>query len=224
MKQFVIIVAGGIGKRMKSSLPKQFLSINDKIILMESIKAFYNYNSSINIIVALPENQIEYWKELCTKYDFNIKHSIVTGGRTRFHSVKNALSLIDSNSIVAIHDAVRPLVSNNTITECFKLAKQKNNAIPYIDSVDSIRFVDNNASLPVNRDKYKLIQTPQTFYAKDIIDAYNQPYDVKFTDDASVAENNGIKINLIKGNSENIKITNQIDLVIATALSVYLSE
>ena len=224
MKQFVIIVAGGIGKRMKSSLPKQFLSINDKIILMESIKAFYNYNSSINIIVALPENQIEYWKELCIKYDFNISHSIVTGGRTRFHSVKNALSIIDSNSIVAIHDAVRPLVSNNTITECFKLAKQKNNAIPYIDSVDSIRFVDNNASLPVNRDKYKLIQTPQTFYAKDIIDAYNQPYDVKFTDDASVAENNGIKINLIKGNSENIKITNQIDLVIATALSVYLSE
>ncbi len=224
MKQFAIIVAGGTGKRMKNSLPKQFLSINNKIILMESIKAFYNYNSSINIIVALPENQIEYWKELCTKYDFNIKHSIVTGGRTRFHSVKNALSLIDSNSIVAIHDAVRPLVNYNTISESFRIAKEKKNAIPYIDLVDSVRFVDDKNNKPVDRDNYKLIQTPQTFYAKDIINAYKQTYNKNFTDDASVAESKGIKINLIKGNRENIKITNQVDLVIATALFNYLLE
>jgi 2-C-methyl-D-erythritol 4-phosphate cytidylyltransferase len=224
MKQYAIIVAGGSGKRMNSNLPKQFLKINNKVILMESIRVFYEYNSSIEIIVALPKNQIEYWKDLCKKHNFKIKHKIVNGGETRFQTVKNAISKINTESIVAIHDAVRPLVSIDTISECFKIAEQKSSAIPYINILDSIRFVENNSNKAVDRSKYKLLQTPQTFYAKYIIDAYKEAFNETFTDDASVAESCGIKINLIKGNRENIKITNSVDLIIATALSDYLDE
>ncbi|MEA3316335.1 MAG: 2-C-methyl-D-erythritol 4-phosphate cytidylyltransferase [Bacteroidota bacterium] len=224
MKQYVIIVAGGSGTRMKSSVPKQFLKINKKVILMKSIEAFYKYKSDIEIIVALPENQKEYWNNLCTKHNFNINHKIVNGGKTRFHSVKNALSFVVSDSIVAIHDAVRPLVSSKTISESFKIAEQKSNAVPYIDLIDSIRLIDKENNKPVDRNKYKLIQTPQTFYAKYIKDAYKEAYDSTFTDDASVAESSGIKINLIKGNRENIKITNQLDIIITTSISNYLSE
>lgn len=223
MKRFVIIVAGGSGQRMKSSIPKQFLAINNEIILMMSINSFYLFDQSIEIIVALPENQISIWKELCLKHNFIVKHSIVAGGQTRYHSVKNALVNVNTEGIVAIHDGVRPLVSYETIERVFKKASLSENAVPYIDLVDSIRYVDSVTNHPVDREKYKLIQTPQCFKVNLVKKAYEQPWEESFTDDASVVEKLGNKINLIKGNRENIKITSQVDLKIAEVLKNYLS-
>jgi 2-C-methyl-D-erythritol 4-phosphate cytidylyltransferase len=223
MKRFVIIVAGGSGQRMKSSVPKQFLTINNEIILMMSINSFFNFDQSIEIIVALPEDQISTWKKLCLKHNFIVKHSIVAGGRTRFHSVKNALEKVNSEGIVAIHDGVRPLVNYETIKRVFEKASLSDNAVPYIDLVDSIRYVDSDVNRPVDREKYKLIQTPQAFKSNLIKKAYEQPWEESFTDDASVVEKLGNKINLIEGNRENIKITSQVDLKIAEILKIYLS-
>jgi 2-C-methyl-D-erythritol 4-phosphate cytidylyltransferase len=223
MKHYVIIVAGGSGQRMKSSVPKQFLAINNEIILMMSINSFYNFDQSIEIIVALPEDQISIWKELCLKHNFMVKHSIVSGGHTRYHSVKNALVKVNTEGIVAIHDGVRPLVSLKTIEQVFEKATLSGNAVPYIDFVDSIRYVDSDVNRPVDREKYKLIQTPQGFKSSLIKKAYEQPWEESFTDDASVVEKLGNKINLIKGNRENIKITSQVDLKIAEVLKNYLS-
>jgi len=224
MKRFAIIVAGGSGQRMKTSIPKQFLKINNEVILMRSIRAFYEYDSSIKIIIALPNNQINYWKELCVKHDFTIPHKLVNGGNTRFHSVNNALNEIENEGIVAIHDGVRPLVSQATIDNVFEIALTNGNAVPYIDCVDSIRKVEGNSNKPVVRNNHKLIQTPQAFDCKTIKDAYNQEWNESFTDDASVVERTNIQINLVPGNRENIKITNQVDLIIAESLSNYLSE
>ncbi len=224
MKQFAIIVAGGSGERMQSEVPKQFLEINGTPLLMISIKAFYRFNPEIKIIVALPENQISFWQQLCHKHAFNCKHQIVVGGETRYHSVKNALKKIDSEGIVAIHDGVRPLVSQQTIQNVFKKAAEKGNGVPCIDLVDSIRSVTNNENKPADRTSFKLIQTPQAFDSKIILRAYEQPFEPSFTDDANVAEKGGQKINLVTGNRENIKITTQVDLIIASALIDYLSE
>lgn len=224
MKKYAIIVAGGSGQRMSSSIPKQFLKIKDEIILMKSIRAFFNFNNSIEIIIALPEDQIGYWKNLCLENNFVINHKVVCGGKTRFHSVKNALKEISTDGIVAIHDGVRPLVSQDTINNVFEIALTNGNAVPYIDSVDSVRVIESLSNKPIDRDKVKLIQTPQAFDCKLLLNAYEQNWHENFTDDASVVEKMGEQINLVPGNKENIKITNQIDLLIAEALSDYISE
>ncbi|MCK5028033.1 MAG: 2-C-methyl-D-erythritol 4-phosphate cytidylyltransferase [Bacteroidales bacterium] len=224
MKRFVIIVAGGSGQRMGSSIPKQFLKINNDIILMKSIRAFYEYDSSIEIIIALPENQISEWEGLCQEYKFTVNHTIVKGGQTRYHSVKNALEKTGNSGIIAVHDGVRPLVNQATIDMVFEIASINGNAIPYIDIVDSVRLVDSGLNKPVDRNKYKLIQTPQAFDCRIIKKAYEQEWEEFFTDDASIVEKFGIKINLVPGNIENIKITTKIDLKIAETLCNYLSE
>lgn len=224
MKRFVIIVAGGSGQRMGSALPKQFLKLHNDIILMKSIRAFYEYDSSMEIIVVLPENQISQWKNLCEEYKFNINHTIVKGGQTRYHSVKNALEKTGNSGIVAVHDGVRPLVSQTTIDMVFEIAAINGNAIPYMDIVDSLRFVDSGSNKPVDRTKYKLIQTPQAFDCKIIKQAYEQEWNEFFTDDASIVEKSGTEINLVPGNIENIKITTPIDLKIAETLCNYLPE
>ena len=224
MKRFTIIVAGGSGQRMASSIPKQFLSINNEIVLMKSIRSFHEFDSTLKIIVAIPENHIPYWHDLCNKHNFTIEHIVVKGGQTRYHSVKNALEKVAKDGVVAIHDGVRPLVSQTTIEQVFEIAEINGNAVPYIDLVDSIRFIDSDINKPVDRNKYKLIQTPQAFDCNLIKKAYKQSWDESFTDDASLVEKFGIKINLVPGNRENIKITSQIDLKIAEALSNYLSE
>lgn len=224
MKKFAIIVAGGSGQRMGSALPKQFLKINNEVILMRSIRTFYNYDSTIKIVLALPKDQIDYWKEISVKNNFNIPHTIVAGGETRFHSVKNALTEIPNEGIVAVHDGVRPLVSHKTIKNVFELAEKKGNAIPYTDSIDSIRFIDGKINKPIDRSKIKLIQTPQAFSCKILHKAYQQEWNALFTDDASVIESLGIKINLTPGNRDNIKITNKNDLIISEALLNQLSE
>ncbi|NOR74550.1 MAG: 2-C-methyl-D-erythritol 4-phosphate cytidylyltransferase [Draconibacterium sp.] len=215
MKKFALIVAGGSGSRMNETVPKQFIELKDRPILMRTFDAFYNYDSQIEFILVLPKNQVEYWDELCKKHNFNKKYKLVFGGETRFHSVKNGLDLIDEVGIVFIHDGVRPLVSVQTLQNCYTTTIEKGNALPVISVPESIRFVDNLENNAVDRLKYFLVQTPQTFKTEIIKSAFKQNYSDKFTDDASVLESFGVNINLVEGNRENIKITYPEDLIVA---------
>jgi 2-C-methyl-D-erythritol 4-phosphate cytidylyltransferase len=218
MTRYAIIVAGGTGQRFGSQLPKQFILLKGLPILMHTIKAFYAFDSDISFIVTLPPDFIDLWKSLCEQYKFKVTHTIVSGGETRFHSVKNGLDSIENDGLVAIHDAVRPLVSRDTIERCYATAKLKGNAIPVISLNDSIRELQGDNSIQVNRDTYVMVQTPQVFEIGSIKTAYRQGYSPEFTDDATVLEKTGKRIILVEGNKENIKITNQSDLLIAEAL------
>lgn len=213
MKKFVIIVAGGSGLRMGSDIPKQFIQIKGIPILMHTIRRFFNYDPNINIVLALPAEHIVYWKTLCEDFSFGISHSIVKGGSTRFYSVKNAVDSISNEySVIAIHDGVRPLVSLDTISECFKEAADKGTAIPVLEIVDSIREIKSGKSTAVDRKNYRIVQTPQVFRSTIIKKAYHQAYRPEFTDDATVVESSGTTVFLTNGNMENIKITTPSDL------------
>jgi len=220
VKRVAIIVAGGTGKRMKCAQPKQFLLLKGLPVLMQTIKQFSLYDPSMQIIVALPDDQKDYWKELCELHCFNTSHIISGGGKTRFQTVKKSLKLVNDKSIVAIHDGVRPLVSLDTIDRCFKAAILYGNAVPCISISESMRKVNSNESRQVDRKKFRLIQTPQIFHARIVKNAYNQQYKKEFTDDASVVEKGGFKIKLVDGNVENIKITYPSDLKYAESLIV----
>jgi 2-C-methyl-D-erythritol 4-phosphate cytidylyltransferase len=211
----VLIVAGGKGERMQTDLPKQFIEIAGKPILMHSIEAFANYDTSIQIVLVLPADQQIVWSTLCKKYNFEIPHQVVLGGNSRFQSVKNGLSVVDSSTLVAVHDGVRPLVSAETIERCFETAETYKAVIPVVDVVDSIRQISNNISKSVDRNTFKLVQTPQVFDATLLKNAYEQGFSPLFTDDASVLEKMGVKVKLVEGNRENIKITTAYDLAIA---------
>ncbi len=219
MNYYALIVAGGIGKRMQSEVPKQFILLNNKPILMHTIEKFYHLTAiSCNILLVLPKIHIPQWKNLCEKYDFNIPHQIIEGGKERFYSVKNGLDTLSGNGLIAIHDGVRPFVSDEVIYKAFKTAKEKGNAIPAIPLTESIRKVSETRNQSVLRSDYRLIQTPQTFQLEQIKKAYNLPYDTAYTDDASVLEKYGQSINLIDGNKENIKITTPFDLKIGEVI------
>lgn len=213
----VIIVAGGQGKRMQSEIPKQFHNISNKPILLHTIEKFYNFSNEINIIVVLPAPFIDFWKSLCRKYNCSIKHKVVEGGNTRFYSVKNGLANISNDSLVAVHDGVRPLVSDTTIYNVIETARKKGNAIPAVPINESIRKLKSKNTFPVNRNKYRIVQTPQCFKADLLLKAYDQDYKESFTDDATVVEALGTKINLVDGNIENIKITRPVDMKFAEA-------
>jgi len=218
MKRFAIITAGGIGTRMHSEIPKQFLKLSDLPILMHTLKKFYDFDNSIQIILSLPANYFNYWNNLCAEYRFDINHRIVAGGKTRFHSIKNALKTINKTGIVAVHDGVRPLVSSDTIKRTFEKAQQSGNAVAACDIFFSIRKIEKKKNYAVNRSAYKEIQTPQTFHAEALKEAYDTKFKEEFTDDASVFEAAGHQINLTKGNRENIKITSPEDLLFAEIL------
>lgn len=216
MKKTALIVAGGNGSRMESNLPKQFILLAGKPILMHTIEAFHHANIS-KIIVVLPQNQIEFWDELCAKYLFKIEHQIVVGGASRFESVQNGLQVCNNEDLVAIHDGVRPFINVVIINQGFEVAAQKGNAVTAVRLKDSIRKVDLLSNKNVNRDGYFLIQTPQTFQCNLIKEAYEAQDHINFTDDASVLEANGHAINLIPGDYKNIKITTPEDLLVAEA-------
>ncbi len=218
MNRYAIIVAGGTGQRFGSSVPKQFLPLKGLPVLMHTLHIFHTFNSSIRFIVTLPIDYIEVWQSLCQEYKFSIEHKITTGGETRFHSVLNGLNCIEGEGIVAVHDAVRPLVSKDTLQRCFETAARLGNAVPVITPADSIRELNGNSSRLVNRDTFVMVQTPQVFSIKLLKEAYKQPFNPEFTDDASVLEKKGNKIILVEGNRENIKITTQTDMLIAEAL------
>jgi len=217
VEKTVIVVAGGKGLRMGGEIPKQFFLLNGLPILMRTIKVFTSTDPKIKVVLVLPKNQVEYWKSLCVEHKFTIDHQLAFGGDTRFHSVKSGLSHVE-NGLVAIHDAVRPLVSDQTIKVCFEQAAIRGNAVPVIPVNDSIRKVDGSENQLVNRDDYRIVQTPQVFQTALIKDAFSQPYDASFTDDASVLESNGGLVNLVSGNFENIKITRPSDVRMAEFL------
>lgn len=220
MKEFAIIVAGGSGSRMQSKTPKQFLLLGGKPILIHTIEVFNSYSEDLSIILVLPENEIPTWKQLCIDYKFDQLVRVVPGGSSRTQSVANGLNAIEENeSVVAIHDGVRPLVETETIRNSFKLAKIHGNAVACTYLKESLRFVNKNISKSINRSNYRLIQTPQTFKTTYIKAAYeNLKDDIAYTDDASVAEENGLVISLFEGSYENIKITTHEDLLFAEAI------
>jgi 2-C-methyl-D-erythritol 4-phosphate cytidylyltransferase len=206
---------------MQSDVPKQFMLLNGKPILMHTIESFYYSDFKPEIILVLNVDFITYWEQLCEKYNFLIPHTLIKGGLQRFHSVKNGIKAIKEDSVIAIHDAVRPLASNELICRSFKEAEQLGNAIVAIKSKDSVRQQKGNSSLSLNRDEIYLIQTPQTFQFELLNTAYKQEYSNEFTDDASVVERTGITLNLIEGESKNLKITFAEDLSLA---EFYLSQ
>lgn len=222
MKKYVIIVAGGKGLRMGGEVPKQFLPIGGKPVLMRTVEAFYQTDAEIGIVLVLPQEQQSYWKNLCCQYDFRIPYILADGGCTRFHSVRNGLQVIpdeDSDSLIAVHDGVRPFVSPRVIQECFEAATRWGAVVPVLDMVDSVRQLsEDGSSMAVDRSCLKLVQTPQTFRADILKNAYRQEFTERFTDDASVVEASGVSVALVSGNRENIKITTPFDLKIAEAL------
>lgn len=203
---------------MGTEIPKQFLQIHKKAVLFYSLRKFSSVNKDIQIIVVLPENHISTWNEIIKKQDISIPHEIVAGGKERFDSVKNGLEQIQEEGIVAIHDGVRPMVSEEVIKKAYQHAEIYGNVIPAIKVSESIREIKIDKNQPVNRDNLRLIQTPQIFRVSLIKKAYQQNYSNEFTDDATVLEAMGENINLIEGNPENIKITTPNDLRIAKAL------
>jgi len=216
MKYFAVIVAGGSGLRMQTEIPKQFLLLNEKPVIMHTISAFFASTQKPEILVVLNEQHFGLWEILCKQYSFNLKHQLVTGGNTRFDSVKAALDLIEEEAVIAIHDAVRPLINPEIIAEAYEMALQKGNAVVAVPSKDSVRLkTSDDTSQSLNRSQIFLVQTPQTFQSKIIKKAYQQPYNQNFTDDASVAESAGEKIILLAGDQDNFKITFPTDLRVA---------
>ena len=217
---YVIIVAGGKGLRMGSDIPKQFLPIGGKPVLMRTLERFRAYDTDMKIILVLPEAQQDYWRQLCEQYHFDVKYELANGGQTRFHSVQNGLALIpdDAEGVVGVHDGVRPFPSIDVIRNCYTTARTAKAVIPVIPVVETVRQLENESSVTVPRDKYRLVQTPQTFDIQLLKAANRQPYNDGFTDDASVVESYGHDITLVEGNRENIKITTPYDMKIAEVL------
>jgi 2-C-methyl-D-erythritol 4-phosphate cytidylyltransferase len=221
MKQkYVIIVAGGHGSRMGTAIPKQFLLLNGKPVLIHTLEVFYNYDPEIQIIVVLPKEHASYWRTLRKKYGCNIKHQVVAGGETRFHSVKNGLKLIKTDAIIAIHDGVRPLVSPELLTRLFKAVETERAVYPVVPIAETLRrVIMRGSSKMVDRSKFYMVQTPQIFFSKLLQPAYTLKYSEKFTDDVSVVEARRMcKPVMVEGCTKNIKITTPVDLLIAEAI------
>lgn len=217
---YIIIVAGGKGLRMGSDIPKQFLPIGGKPVLMRTLERFREYSKDIQIILVLPEAQQAYWHQLCQEYHFDVEYTLANGGQTRFHSVQNGLAKVpdDAIGVVGVHDGVRPFPSIEVIRNCYTTAREKKAVIPVIPVVETLRHLEGEQSNTVPRDAYRLVQTPQTFDIQLLKAANRQPYNDGFTDDASVVEAFGYDITLVEGNRENIKITTPYDLKIAEVL------
>ena len=218
MTRYAIIVAGGKGLRMGCDLPKQFIPVEGLPVLMRTLETFHTYDAALHIILVLPRDHQAYWHELCRKYTFEVPHRIADGGATRFHSVQNGLALVDApEALVAVHDGVRPFVSHDVIGRCLSEAETHGAVVPVVPVVETLRRLTDADSITVPRDAYRLVQTPQTFRASLLRQAYAQPYSDAFTDDASVVEALGHTVHLVEGNRENIKLTTPFDLVVARA-------
>jgi len=218
MKRYVLIVAGGKGLRMGMDLPKQFLPIAGKPVLMHTLERFYQWDRLAEIILVLPEEHQFYWKMLCEEIGFQLPHTIANGGLTRFESVRNGLAFVQEPGLIAVHDGVRPFVTVEVIKSCFARAAITGTAIPVLQMVDSIRELGaDGKSAPVDRSRFVAVQTPQVFRSDILLESYKNPFRPEFTDDASVVEAGGYTIYTVKGNTENIKITSPTDLLVAKA-------
>lgn len=212
----LVLVAGGSGLRMGNDLPKQFIPINNKAILQHTIDKFLSWKKDIEIVLVLPNNQIDYWQGI-SEDNSDLPYSICSGGKERFYSVKNGLHALKECDYVMIHDGVRPFVSTGTLDRCMDALEEYDAVIPVVKANESIRMIDGNGSKHLNRENIRLVQTPQCFQFNKIVEAYNLDYEKDFTDDASVFEKAGGKIHLVEGNGENIKITKPEDLLWAEA-------
>jgi len=217
---YIIIVAGGKGLRMGGDIPKQFLPIGGKPVLMRTIERFRAYSNNLQIILVLPEAQQDYWKQLCEEYAFDVDYMLTNGGETRFHSVQHGLALIpdDAQGVVGVHDGVRPFPSIEVIKNCYETAREKKAVIPVVPVVETLRHITDGTK---PRNEYRLVQTPQCFDIQLLKAANRQPYNDGFTDDASVVEAFGFENTLVEGNRENIKITTPYDIVVAEAIINY---
>jgi 2-C-methyl-D-erythritol 4-phosphate cytidylyltransferase len=222
MKAYALIMAGGAGQRMAAEIPKQFLLLHGRPILMHTLSAFYQYSPTVKLVLVIPRQQQELWQKLCIQYSFDLPHLLAYGGKERFDSVRNGLQKIAGsegfdadNSLIAVHDAVRPLVGVHLIETCYQTAERYGSAIPVTPLVDSLRRRDGEWSLTENRLDFCAVQTPQVFNAKALLEAYRQPYHPSFTDDASVMEAAGHRIRLVEGHRKNSKITVPEDLLLA---------
>ncbi len=218
MNRFVIIAAGGKGLRMNTEIPKQFLEIQEKPILMHTIEAFAQYDSTMKILVVLPQEYLDTWKNLCEKNQFTTPHQMVLGGNTRFESVSHGLLMIQSEGIIAVHDGARPLVSTALIGRCFETAEKLGSAIPVCTMVESIRQRVGNGTKSIDRNEFVAVQTPQVFNSIILKMAYKQAQPKNYTDDASLVEQFGITLNTVEGDRSNIKITESLDLKLAALL------
>ena len=219
MKKYVIVVAGGKGLRMGGEIPKQFIPVKGKPVLMRTLETFYACDPNIELIVVLPVEQRSYWEHLCAEYGFTLSHRIAAGGETRFHSVKNGLALVEEDGVVGVHDGVRPFVSAEVIANCYAQAATLQAVVPVTDVVETVRhLLPEGGSETVSRNDYKLVQTPQVFTVELLKRAYAQDYKPFFTDDASVVEALGQPVHPVSGNRENIKLTTPFDLKVAESL------
>ena len=224
MKKFAVIVAGGSGKRMATQVPKQFLPLQDKPILMHTLEAFHAYDAHLQLVLVLPEAQVDYWLELCENHQFSLPHTITFGGKERYDSVKNGLLMVHQlrgpqaeKALVAVHDAVRPFVDAALLERCYAKAAETGAVVPTIPMVDSLRRVlPDGSNQAEDRSAFCHVQTPQVFDADALWAAYRLPYQDSFTDDASVMEAAGASITLVEGSRHNTKITTQEDLDLAT--------
>lgn len=214
--RFVLITAGGRGLRMGSAMPKQFVEIGGRPVLMHTLAKFYGCRPMAEIIVTLPADMLAYWGELCRRFAFGIPHRVVEGGATRFHSVANALGAAGSG-LIAVHDGVRPFVSEAVIEACFAAAEEHGAAVPVVELADSLRELTDaeGGSRAVDRSRFVRVQTPQTFRSELLKEAYRQPYRPEFTDEAAAVEALGASVVTVPGNAENIKITSPTDLLLA---------
>jgi len=211
--RYAVVVAAGSGKRMGAPLPKQFLQLNGKPLLMHTLHRLYDFDSNLRILLVLHPDFKGYWLDRVAEHAFSVPHTVVDGGEERFHSVKSALQTIENtNAVVAIHDGVRPFVSNETLQRCFEAAESIGNGVPVITVNDSIREVMGVQNCAVDRSKFRIVQTPQCFRMSLLSEAFSQEYTSAFTDDASVVESAGYSIHLVEGNRENVKITTPEDL------------
>ena len=218
MKKFAVIVAGGTGSRMNSKIPKQFLLLKGKPVLYYTLNAFLKAYDDLEVILVLPGEHVAAGQEIIDAFfDYN-RIRITVGGRTRFHSVQKGLQLVTEESIVFVHDAVRCMVSNDLIHRCYEAAIEKGSAIPVVDCRDSVRITKEDGNEALERNNIKLVQTPQTFHSTMLLKAFSIDYKDKFTDEASVMEAFGLKVQLIEGEENNIKITRPIDIMIAEQL------
>lgn len=218
---YIIVVAGGKGLRMGGDIPKQFLPVGGEPVLMRTLRVFHEADEDMRIILVLPADQQEYWQQLCQEYHFTLPHQVATGGETRFHSVQNGLALVpdDADGVVGVHDGVRPFVSVEVIRRCYEGARQQGAVVPVVPVVETVRqLLPEGDSLTVDRNQYRLVQTPQTFRIPLLKEAFQQPYQPAFTDDASVVEALGYRIVLVEGNRENIKLTTPSDIRFAESL------
>ncbi len=210
-KKTVIITAGGIGKRMGSDLPKQFLMLDERPVLAHCLDRFYHFDENIQILVTLPDTWKSYWEGLCRKHGIKIPHTLIDGGKERFHSIQNAMKLA-TGDLIAVHDGVRPLISRKLIFDAFQLAEETGSALPVVPVKESVRYVEKLETRSLNRKNYFTVQTPQVFRREILEKAYAQPYHEGITDDASLAEEAGYDIKLFEGEEFNVKITTPLDL------------